>query len=53
MQYARYREHINDLVNSDYAKAKGYLQRVIALFPSFEVKKVLDKIRMVEMENAR
>ena len=53
MQNARYREHINDLVNSDYAKAKGYLQRVIALFPSFEVKKVLDKIRMVEMENAR
>ncbi len=51
MQYARYRENMNTLVKSDYAKAKSYLQRVVALFPSFEAKKILRKIRSVEVEN--
>lgn len=53
MEYARYRESLNRLVISDYAKAKSYLQRVISQFPSLEIKKVLDKIHLVEVENAR
>lgn len=53
MEYARYRESLNNLVNSDYAKAKGYLQRVVSKFPSVEVRKLLNKIRLVETENAQ
>lgn len=53
MQYARYREDMNLLIQSDYAKAKGYLQRVVTLFPSLEVKKILNKIRAIELENEK
>ena len=48
MQYANYRNGLDDLMSSEYSKARIYLQRVIAQFPSTEVRKTLDKIAMVE-----
>ena len=53
MQYAGYRGDLDDIVHSGYAKAKVYLERVMTQFPSTEVKKTLDKIRLVERENLK
>ena len=50
MQYANYRNHLEELLDSEYSKARICLQRVIAQFPSTEVKKTLDKIKTVEKE---
>lgn len=50
MQYAAYRNGVEELVNAEYSKAKVCLQRVIAQFPSTEVKKTLEKIQTVEKE---
>lgn len=48
MQYAQYHNQLEQIVASDYAKAKGYLAKVLQLFPSTEIKKTLDKISQVE-----
>lgn len=48
MQYARYRNGLSDVYANGYAKAKGYLQRVLHLFSSTEASKTLEKIREVE-----
>lgn len=50
MQYAVYRDKLANLLNKEYAKSKEYLNRVIASFPSTEVQKTLDKIKLVEAE---
>ena len=50
MQYARYRNGLSDVFVNDYSKAKGYLQRVLRLFPSTEAGKTLDKIKLLELE---
>jgi hypothetical protein len=48
MQYAQYHNQLEQIVISDYAKAKTYLAKVLQLFPSTEIKKTLDKISQVE-----
>ena len=48
MQYARYRDAIDAVVSSNYAKAKEYLQDVLRTFPSAEAQKTLNKILAVE-----
>jgi len=48
MQYARYRDAIDAVVSSKYAKAKEYLQNVLRTFPSAEAQKTLNKILAVE-----
>lgn len=50
MQYARYRDGLNRVLVEGYAKAKGYLQKVILSFPSTEARKTLDKILLIEKE---
>lgn len=53
MQYARYRGAMEELVNTGYAKAKVYLERVISRFPSTEVKKTLGEIKRMELESLK
>ena len=53
MEYGRYRDGLNKLVISDFAKAKKHLQRVLPKFPSLEVRKALQKIKIIETENAQ
>lgn len=53
MQTATYRESLQDLLESGYAKAKTHLERVLTQFSSAEAKKTLDKIRLVEKESKR
>lgn len=50
MQYARYRDGLNNVLANGYGKAKEYLQKVVRMFPSTEAKKTLDKILMIEKE---
>ncbi len=50
MQYARYRNGLSDVFSGSYSKARGYLQRVLQLFPSTEAGKTLEKIKKVELE---
>ena len=50
MQYARYRNGLSDVYANGYSKAKGYLQRVLQLFPSTEAGKTLEKIVALEKE---
>lgn len=50
MQYARYRNGLSDVFAGSYSKARGYLQRVLQLFPSTEAGKTLEKIKKVELE---
>lgn len=50
MQYARYRNNLSSLFDSGYSKARAYLQQVLTLFPSSEVGKTLEKIKLVERE---
>lgn len=50
MQYARYRDGLSRVMNTGYDKAKGYLERVMNRFPSAEVKKTLNRIRLIEKE---
>lgn len=49
MQYARYRDTLNQLIVSDFGKAKIYLERVVRLFPSVEARKTLKKIHAIEI----
>lgn len=53
MQYARYRGAMEELVNTEYARAKLYLERVILRFPSAEIKKTLGKIERVKLESLK
>lgn len=50
MQYARYRNGLSDVFVNNYSKARGYLQRVLQLFPSTEAGKTLEKIKKIELE---
>ncbi len=50
MQYARYRDGLHQVLTEGYAKAKGYLQKVLLHFPSTEARKTLDKILLIEKE---
>ena len=50
MQYAHYRNGLSDVFSNGYGKAKGYLQKVLQLFPSTEAGKTLDKIKKMELE---
>lgn len=50
MQYARYRNSLSDLLAGSYAKARGYLQRVLRHFPSTEATRTLEKIKRIEGE---
>lgn len=50
MQYARYRNGLSDVFANSYSKAKGYLQRVLQLFPSTEAGNTLEKIRKMELD---
>lgn len=50
MQYARYRNGLSDVFANSYSKSRGYLQRVLQLFPSTEAGKTLEKIKKVELE---
>lgn len=50
MQYARYRNGLSDIFVNNYSKARGYLQRVLQLFPSTEAGKTLEKIKKIELE---
>lgn len=48
MQYARYHDELNQIVSTDYGKAKQYFKRVLDMFPSMEVQKTLNKIYSLE-----
>jgi hypothetical protein len=50
MQYARYRNALSDIFSTRYAKARGYLQHVLQLFPSTGADKTLKRIKEVEAE---
>lgn len=50
MQYARYRNGLSDVFSNGYGKAKGYLQKVLQLFPSTEAGKILERIKRLEKE---
>ncbi len=50
MQYARYRNALDRILNDNYSKAKRYLQNVLQHFPSSEVQKTLAKIQLIEKE---
>lgn len=50
MQYVHYRNGLSDVFSNGYGKAKGYLQKVLQLFPSTEAGKTLDKIKKMELE---
>lgn len=50
MQYARFRNGVSDVFVNSYSKARGYLQRVLQLFPSTEAGKTLEKIKKIELE---
>ena len=50
MQYAQYRNGLSEVFSKGYGKAKGYLQKVLQLFPSTEAGKTLDKIKKMELE---
>lgn len=50
MQVAAYKDSLEELLNTGYAKALVYLQRVMASFPSTEIQKTLDKIKRFEWE---
>lgn len=50
MQYARYRNGLSDVFANSYSKARGYLQRVLQLFPSTEAGNTLEKIKTLELE---
>lgn len=50
MQLAAYHNGLATLLNSEYFRSKKYLEKVMALFPSTEVKKTLDRIKQVETE---
>ena len=47
---AHYRNGLSDVFSNGYGKAKGYLQKVLQLFPSTEAGKTLDKIKKMELE---
>lgn len=51
MEYALYREKLSKLVTSGFLKAKKHLQQALTIFPSTEIKKVLQQIKMIELEN--
>lgn len=53
MQYARYRDRLQNLFADGYGKAREYLQNVVRMFPSTEAKKTLDKILIIEKEMNR
>ena len=50
MQYAGYRNGLSDIYSNGYSKAKGYLQKVLQLFPSTEAGKTLERIKKLEKE---
>lgn len=50
MQYATYKNRLFNLLNTQYTKSKQYLEKVVSSFPSAEIQKTLDKIKMVEAE---
>lgn len=50
MQYASYRNRLSDVFSNGYGKAKGYLQKVLQLFPSTEAGKTLERIKKLEKE---
>lgn len=50
MQYAGYRNGLSDIFSNGYNKAKGYLQKVLQLFPSTEAGKTLERIMILEKE---
>ncbi|MGN0037189.1 MAG: tetratricopeptide repeat protein [Bacteroidaceae bacterium] len=51
MDYARYREQLDALVQGDYARAKAHLIRVASQFRSQGIGQVLERIRAVEEES--
>ncbi len=53
MQMGAYKDSLEGLMNTGYAKALVYLQRVMASFPSTEIQKTLDKIKHFEWELRR
>lgn len=53
MQYARYRNALADLLATDYAQARAYLQRVLQQFPSAEAAETLKRIKTMEEEAER
>lgn len=50
MQYARYRDGLSRVMSTGYGKAREYLQKVISQFPSTEVQKTLERIKLIEKE---
>ena len=51
MDYARYREQLDALVQGEYARAKAHLMRVASQFRSQGIGQVLERIRAVEEES--
>lgn len=50
MQYARYRDRLNEIFATLFDKARTHLERVMKQFPSTEAKKTLEKIELIEKE---